>query len=884
MRNSSADIRQSFLDFYHSKGHQILDSSSLVPDNDSTLLFTNAGMNQFKDVFLGIDQPKYFRATTCQRCIRAGGKHNDLENVGYTARHHTFFEMLGNFSFGDYFKRDAIKFAWELLTSKNWFGIPKEKLWITVYETDEESFNIWAHEINIPCNRIIRIGDDKGFPFVSDNFWQMGDTGPCGPCTEIFYDHGDHLSGGLPGSTEANGDRYIEIWNIVFIQFNRQSDGLMIPLSTPSVDTGMGLERIAAVLQCVHSNYDIDIFRALINATAVVIGSSNVSGIYIKSLRVISDHIRSCAFLIADGVLPSNEGRGYTLRRIIRRALRHGNIIGTKDTFFYKLVRPLIDIMGLTANHLRNKKSMIERIIKTEEEQFERTLERGLLLLDKELSRLTGDTLDGGVAFCLYDTYGFPLDLTIEVCYERNIKVDQIEFERLIEEQRYRARTYSSFNVDYSRIICVNHQSIFSGYEYIKQSSTVTALFRNGQSTEVINSGEEGIVFLNETPFYAESGGQIGDQGELIAYNMRFLVTDTQKYGPAIGHHGNISEGLLRVGDIVDANINKFRRLCISLNHSATHLLHAALLQVLGDHVSQKGSLVSDSSLRFDFFHFEPIKCNDIYQVEDIVNSQIRLNLPITAQMMDLETAKTKHSKFFLNKQYDKIVRVLSIGDVSSELCCGTHANQTGDIGLFRIMSETGISSGVRRIAAVTGEYAIDIMHQDVKIIRESASLLKSDRYRILDKIIALIKNNSQLEKELQQFKEQKAIQDSAVLCRYIVDVGGVKMLVKHLDNVEAKILRSMVDELKNKLGSVVVVLSASFKGKISLVVGVSKDLTDKVHACSIISMLINKIGGKGGGRDDIAMASGSNAASLPQALNDLSSWIATKLSFKIIE
>ena len=875
MSKSTAEIRQAFLDFYHSKGHQIVESSSLVPNNDPTLLFTNAGMNQFKDVFLGIDKRNYSRATTSQRCVRAGGKHNDLENVGYTARHHTFFEMLGNFSFGDYFKHDAIQFAWELLTGENWFNLPKEKLWVTVYETDDEAFNIWADEVGVPRERIIRIGDNKGAPFASDNFWQMGDTGPCGPCTEIFYDHGDHIWGGPPGSAEEDGDRYIEIWNIVFMQFNRQSDGTMLPLPKPSVDTGMGLERIAAVLQHVNSNYDIDLFRTLIAETAKVTGATDLSS---KSLRVIADHIRSCAFLVSDGVLPSNEGRGYVLRRIIRRAVRHGNMVGAKETFFYKLVAPLIDVMGSAADELKRQQSMVEQVLKTEEEQFARTLERGLALLDDELSKLTGDTLDGDTAFRLYDTYGFPLDLTADVCRERNLKVDEIGFERAMEEQRRRARESSGFGADYNSMIRVDGASKFSGYDHNQQRSSVTALFRDGQAVDVLNAGEEGVVILNETPFYAESGGQVGDKGELTAQGVSFVVTDTQKYGQAIGHQGKVAQGSLKVGDSVEATIDEARRSRIRLNHSATHLLHAALRQVLGDHVSQKGSLVSDRNLRFDFSHFEAMKPEQIRQVEDIVNAQVRRNLPIETNIMDLDEAKAKGAMALFGEKYDESVRVLSMGDFSTELCGGTHARPTGDIGLFRITSEAGTAAGVRRIEAVTGEGAIAVMHQDADALREAAALVKSDAHSVADKIRAVMDKTRQLEKELQQLKDQQAAQESASLSSKAVDVKGVKLLVSHLDNVEAKMLRTMVDELKNQLGSGVVVLATTAEGKVSLVAGVTKDLTGKVKAGELIGMVAQQVGGKGGGRPDMAMAGGSDAAALPQALAGVEAWVADKL------
>ncbi|MGO1238935.1 MAG: alanine--tRNA ligase, partial [Hafnia alvei] len=761
------------------------------------------------------------------------------------------------------------------LTGENWFNLPKEKLWVTVYETDDEAFNIWADEVGVPRERIIRIGDNKGAPFASDNFWQMGDTGPCGPCTEIFYDHGDHIWGGPPGSAEEDGDRYIEIWNIVFMQFNRQSDGTMLPLPKPSVDTGMGLERIAAVLQHVNSNYDIDLFRTLIAETAKVTGATDLSS---KSLRVIADHIRSCAFLVSDGVLPSNEGRGYVLRRIIRRAVRHGNMVGAKETFFYKLVAPLIDVMGSAADELKRQQSMVEQVLKTEEEQFARTLERGLALLDDELSKLTGDTLDGDTAFRLYDTYGFPLDLTADVCRERNLKVDEIGFERAMEEQRRRARESSGFGADYNSMIRVDGASKFSGYDHNQQRSSVTALFRDGQAVDVLNAGEEGVVILNETPFYAESGGQVGDKGELTAQGVSFVVTDTQKYGQAIGHQGKVAQGSLKVGGSVEATIDEARRSRIRLNHSATHLLHAALRQVLGDHVSQKGSLVSDRNLRFDFSHFEAMKPEQIRQVEDIVNAQVRRNLPIETNIMDLDEAKAKGAMALFGEKYDESVRVLSMGDFSTELCGGTHARQTGDIGLFRITSEAGTAAGVRRIEAVTGEGAIAVMHQDADALREAASLVKSDAHSVADKIRAVMDKTRQLEKELQQLKDQQAAQESASLSSKAVDVKGVKLLVSHLDNVEAKMLRTMVDELKNQLGSGVVVLATTAEGKVSLVAGVTKDLTGKVKAGELIGMVAQQVGGKGGGRPDMAMAGGSDAAALPQALAGVEAWVADKL------
>lgn len=675
-----------------------------MPHNDPTLLFTNAGMNQFKDVFLGLDKRNYSRATTAQRCVRAGGKHNDLENVGYTARHHTFFEMLGNFSFGDYFKQDAIKYAWELLTGENWFALPKEKLWVTVYETDDEAFDIWANEVGVPRERIIRIGDNKGAPFASDNFWQMGDTGPCGPCTEIFFDHGDHIWGGPPGSPEEDGDRYIEIWNIVFMQFNRQADGTMEPLPKPSVDTGMGLERIAAVLQHVNSNYDIDLFRDLIASVAKVTGATDLTN---KSLRVIADHIRSCAFLVADGVIPSNENRGYVLRRIIRRAIRHGNMLGAKDTFFWKLVAPLIDVMGSAGDELKQQQAQVEQVLKTEEEQFARTLERGLALLDEELSKLKGDTLDGETAFRLYDTYGFPVDLTADVCRERNIKVDEAGFEAAMEEQRRRARESSGFGADYNAMIRVDGASEFKGYDHLELNGKVTALFIDGKAVDSVSAGQEAVVILDQTPFYAESGGQVGDKGELKGAGFSFAVSDTQKYGQAIGHIGKVASGSLKVGDAVQADVDEARRQRIRLNHSATHLMHAALRQVLGTHVAQKGSLVNDKALRFDFSHFEAMKPEEIRAVEDLVNAQIRRNLAIETNIMDIDAARASGAMALFGEKYDDRVRVLRMGDFSTELCGGTHAARTGDIGLFRITSESGTAAGVRRIEAVTGEGAI---------------------------------------------------------------------------------------------------------------------------------------------------------------------------------
>ncbi|MEH4624755.1 alanine--tRNA ligase [Phytobacter diazotrophicus] len=875
MSKSTAEIRQAFLDFFHSKGHQVVASSSLVPNNDPTLLFTNAGMNQFKDVFLGLDKRNYSRATTAQRCVRAGGKHNDLENVGYTARHHTFFEMLGNFSFGDYFKHDAIQYAWELLTGDNWFKLPKERLWVTVYETDDEAYEIWEKEVGIPRERIIRIGDNKGAPYASDNFWQMGDTGPCGPCTEIFYDHGDHIWGGPPGSPEEDGDRYIEIWNIVFMQFNRQADGTMEPLPKPSVDTGMGLERITAVLQHVNSNYEIDLFSKLIKAVADVTGATDLSN---KSLRVIADHIRSCAFLIADGVIPSNENRGYVLRRIIRRAIRHGNMLGAKDTFFYKLVGPLLDVMGSAGEELKRQQVQVEQVLKTEEEQFARTLERGLALLDEELAKLKGDTLDGETAFRLYDTYGFPVDLTADVCRERNLKVDEKGFEVAMEEQRRRARESSGFGADYNAMIRVDGSSEFKGYDHLELTGKVTALFVDGKAVNAVNAGQDAVVILDQTPFYAESGGQVGDKGELKGNGFTFTVNDTQKYGQAIGHLGRVATGSLKVGDGVKAEVDEARRLRIRLNHSATHLMHAALRDVLGTHVAQKGSLVNDKALRFDFSHFEAMKPSEIRAVEDLVNAQIRRNLPIETNIMDIDAAKASGAMALFGEKYDDRVRVLRMGDFSTELCGGTHASRTGDIGLFRIVSESGTAAGVRRIEAVTGEGAIAALHAQSDQLQDIAQLLKGDSANLGDKVRSALERTRQLEKELQQLKEQQAAQESASLTGKAEDINGVKLLVSVLEGVEPKMLRTMVDDLKNQLGSAVIVLATVAEGKVSLIAGVSKDVTDRVKAGELVGMVAQQVGGKGGGRPDMAQAGGTDVAALPAAMASVKGWVGAKL------
>ncbi|TCJ98577.1 alanyl-tRNA synthetase [Volucribacter psittacicida] len=874
---TTAQIRQSFLDFFHSKGHQIVESSSLIPDNDPTLLFTNAGMNQFKDVFLGLDKRPYSRATTAQRCVRAGGKHNDLENVGYTARHHTFFEMLGNFSFGDYFKQDAIHFAWEYLTSAQWLGLPKEKLWVTVYETDQEAYDIWHQQIGVPAERIIRIGDNKGEPgsYASDNFWQMGDTGPCGPCTEIFYDHGEHIWGGPPGSAEEDGDRYIEIWNVVFMQYNRQADGTMEKLPKPSVDTGMGLERIAAVLQHVNSNYDIDIFQTLIAKAAEITGEKDLKN---KSLRVIADHIRSCAYLIADGVIPSNEGRGYVLRRIIRRAVRHGHLLGAKEAFFYKLVPTLIEVMASAAKELKTKQAQIEKVLRLEEEQFARTLERGLTLLDEALAEVKDGQLSGDVAFKLYDTYGFPLDLTADVCRERNITIDEQGFELAMEQQRVRAQSANQFAMDYNNIIRVEGSTQFEGYTEAESLAKVTALFYEGKAVDSIEAGQSAVVILENTPFYAESGGQIGDTGYLTSRDLSFKVTDTQKYGQVFGHIGELQQGRLQVGQMVNAVVDVARRQSTSLNHSATHLLHAALRQVLGEHVAQKGSLVADTGLRFDFVQPEPVTKQQLAEIERLVNQEVRANYPIMTEVMALDDAKAKGAMALFGEKYGEQVRVVGMGDFSIELCGGIHAQRTGDIGLFKITAETAVAAGIRRIEAVTGEQAISWLHHQQSLLTQSAELLKSDVNSLVDKIHQLQDKAKKTEKELQQLKDKMAQQAGADLAKNAIKIHDVAVVVQRLDNLDSKSLRIMVDDLKNQLGSAVIVFASAMGEKVNLVVGVTQDLTDKVKAGELVNVLAQQVGGKGGGRPDMAMAGGTQPNNIDVALSGCLDWLQAHL------
>ncbi|MGU3345668.1 alanine--tRNA ligase [Pseudomonas monsensis] len=859
----SAEIREAFLRFFEEQGHTRVASSSLIPGNDPTLLFTNAGMNQFKDCFLGQEKRAYTRATSSQKCVRAGGKNSDLENVGYTARHHTFFEMLGNFSFGDYFKHDAITFAWTFLTGV--LKLPKEKLWVTVYASDDEAYDIWTKEIGVPVERMIRIGDNKGAPYASDNFWTMGDTGPCGPCTEIFYDHGDHIWGGPPGSPEEDGDRYIEIWNNVFMQFNRTADGVLHPLPAPSVDTGMGLERISAVMQHVNSNYDIDLFKNLLKASAEAIGCENGDQ---SSLKVVSDHIRSCGFLIADGVLPSNEGRGYVLRRIIRRACRHGNKLGATGSFFYKIVAALVAEMGEAFPELKKQQSNIERVLKAEEEQFSKTLEHGLKILEQDLLELKGTVVPGDVVFKLYDTYGFPMDLTADIARERGLTVDEVGFEREMEAQRVRARSASSFGLDYNTLVKVDVATEFTGYKDTSGSAKIVAIYKDGQSVDVLNEGEEAVIVLNQTPFYAESGGQIGDCGFLQVGSARFDVRDTTKTGGAFLHHGVLDSGSLTIGAPVETHVDAEVRHATSLNHSATHLLHAALRQVLGEHVQQKGSLVDSQRLRFDFSHFEAIKPEQIKALEDIVNAEIRKNSAVETEETDIETAKQKGAMALFGEKYGDNVRVLSMGgDFSVELCGGIHANRTGDIGLLKIISEGGVASGVRRIEAVTGAAALAYLNAAEEQLKEAANLVKGSRDNLIDKLSAVLERNRALEKQLEQLQAKAASAAGDDLSNSAVDVKDVKVLAARLDGQDGKALLALVDQLKNKLGRAVILLGSVHEEKVVLVAGVTKDLTGQLKAGDLMKQAAAAVGGKGGGRPDMAQGGGVDAGALDGAL-----------------
>ena len=865
MTLSTADIRRKFIEYFSRNGHQAVASSSLVPADDPPLLFTNAGMNQFKDVFLGSEKRSYTRAVSSQRCVRAGGKHNDLENVGYTARHHTFFEMLGNFSFGDYFKQEAIQFAWSFLTEE--LKLPKDKLLVTVYAEDDEAFDIWENQIGVPKEKIIRIA-------TSDNFWSMGDTGPCGPCSEIFYDHGEHIWGGPPGTPEEDGDRFIEIWNLVFMQFNRQADGTMEPLPKPSIDTGMGLERISAIMQHVHSNYEIDLFDNLIKAAATIVGTEDLSN---KSLRVIADHIRSCAFLVCDGVMPSNEGRGYVLRRIIRRAVRHGYQLGASDIFFYKLVEALIKEMGEAYPELKDQKPVIEKVLRVEEEQFSKTLSRGMNILNEALEALEGTVIPGELVFKLYDTYGFPTDLTADVAREHDYTIDEDGFQAAMQAQRKRAQEASQFGADYNDTLRVEQETAFTGYDNGEQESNVVELICGNDFCEQLTDGQEGVVVLDSTPFYAESGGQVGDTGVLKVANGEFLVTDTQKLGNAFAHKG-IVKGVIQKGDKAAAKIDDTKRTSIRKNHSATHLLHAALREVLGDHVTQKGSLVNAERLRFDFSHFESVTAEQLLTIEQRVNEEIQANHALTTQLMDLDEAKASGAMALFGEKYDEKVRVVSMGPFSTELCGGTHVKQTGDIGLFKIISEGGIASGVRRIEAVSGMGALAFVQQQQAVLQQAASLLKTDALGVAEKVAQTQTQQKELEKTVTALKQKLASQQGADVLSNIVEINGVKALIAELEGVEAKSLRGMVDDLKNRIGEGVIVLGVPADGKVSLIAGVTKGLTSKVKAGELINFIAAQVGGKGGGRPDMAQAGGSQPENLSEALQSVNAWLKDKL------
>ncbi len=865
MTLSTADLRNKFIDYFKSHGHQAVASSSLVPADDPTLLFTNAGMNQFKDCFLGAEKRSYTRAVSSQRCVRAGGKHNDLENVGYTARHHTFFEMMGNFSFGDYYKKEAIEFAWNFLTKE--VGLPKEKLLVTVYSDDDEAFDIWENHIGVPKEKIIRIS-------TSDNFWSMGDTGPCGPCSEIFYDHGAHIWGGPPGTPEEDGDRLIEIWNLVFMQFNKQADGTMEPLPKPSIDTGMGLERISAILQNVHSNYEIDLFQNLIKSAASIVGTDDLEN---KSLRVIADHIRSCSFLICDGVMPTNEGRGYVLRRIIRRAVRHGYQLGANDIFFYKLVASLAKEMGEAYPELVDQLPVIEKVLRVEEEQFSKTLARGMAILNDTLETLEGDTVPGDVVFKLYDTYGFPTDLTNDVAREHDLKIDEEGFEAAMQAQRARAQQASNFGSDYNSKLAIDHTTSFTGYTDVEGQANVVELIADNAFVEKLEDGQEGVVVLDSTPFYAESGGQAGDKGVLRVANGEFIVTDTQKMGNAFAHKG-IAKGSVSKGDTATAAIDSANREAIKKNHSATHLLHAALREILGEHVTQKGSLVEAARMRFDFSHFEAVTAEQLTEIEKRVNQEIRANHTLATELMDLEEAKASGAMALFGEKYDEKVRVVSMGPFSVELCGGTHVARTGDIGLFKITSEAGIASGVRRIEAVTGELALEVVQAQQATLASLSGLLKTDSQNVLDRVVSLQNQTKELEKALNSAKQKLASQQGADMLSNAVEINGVKVLVANLEGVEAKSLRSMMDDIKNRIGEGIVVLGVANDAKVNLIAGVTKNLTGKVKAGELVNFVASQVGGKGGGRPDMAQAGGDQPENLNQALDSVNAWLQDKL------
>jgi alanyl-tRNA synthetase len=863
---SSADIRKIFLDFFQQQGHQIVASSPLVPANDPTLLFTNAGMVQFKELFLGEETRSYSRAVTSQRCVRAGGKHNDLENVGYTARHHTFFEMLGNFSFGDYFKREAIQYAWQFLTVT--LALPADKLWITVFEGDDEAASIWIDEIGVNPSRISRIG-------ARDNFWSMGDTGPCGPCSEIFYDHGPDVAGGPPGTAEEDGDRYIEIWNLVFMQYDRAADGTLTDLPKPSVDTGMGLERLVAVLQNVHNNYDIDLFRHLIDSIQELSGTEDPTH---TSLRVVADHIRSCSFMITDGVQPSNEGRGYVLRRIIRRAIRHGHQLGLNDAFFYKLVRPLVEEMGEAFPEIAKAQSNVERTLKQEEARFADTLDKGLRILDQVIANMADKEIPGETVFLLYDTYGFPIDLTADIARERHLTIDIAGFEREMEAQRTRARSAGQFSGGLSKQTTIDSETKFCGYEQIQNSSKISHILLDDNHVDQLHAGQQGIVVLEQSAFYAESGGQAGDIGQITTDNASFNVIDTHKQGKAFAHIGELENGSLHIGDNVTAHIDESNRIATSLNHSATHLLHAALQQLLGDHVTQKGSLVNSERLRFDFSHFEPVNQQQLHSIERLVNQQIRINHNVNTDVMNIEQAKATGAMALFGEKYDAKVRVLSMGEFSTELCGGTHVNRTGDIGLIKITSEAGIASGVRRIEAVTGEKALDLIESNQEKLLAVATLLKAEPDNIKEKIVLLVQKSRQIEKDLDKLKRKLASSASSDLANTAQNICGINVIASRLEGVDGKSLRDTVDKLKNKLAPAAIILSTIEGDKITLIAGVTKDITDKVRAGDLVSHVAVQVGGKGGGRPDMAQGGGNKPDNLASALDSVTGWILSHM------
>jgi alanyl-tRNA synthetase len=863
---SSAELRQAFLDYFKGHGHEVVASASLVPADDPTLLFVNAGMVPFKDVFLGKEKRACKRATSSQRCVRAGGKHNDLENVGYTARHHTFFEMLGNFSFGDYFKREAIGFAWEFLTKE--LQLSPDKLWITVFDEDDEAADIWLNEIKVNPGHFSRIG-------ARDNFWSMGETGPCGPCSEIFYDHGADIPGGPPGSPEEDGDRYVEIWNLVFMQYDRDAEGKLNPLPKPSVDTGMGLERLAAVIQGVHTNYDIDLFQQLIKSAATITATDDLNN---NSLRVLADHIRSCSFLIVDGVLPSNEGRGYVLRRIIRRAVRHGYQLGVKERFFYKLVEPLVGEMGEAYPELAQHQAHVERILKLEEERFAETLEQGMRILEEDLAALQGSVIAGDTVFRLYDTYGFPMDLTADIARERGLTIDTAGFETAMDAQRARAREASQFGSDYSGDLQLEGESIFTGYEQLSGESRITALFHEGAAVDQLVSGQSGIVVLEQTPFYAESGGQVGDHGRLESGSARFEVHDTRKQSGANTHVGHVTEGVLRVHDVVNAWVDSERRQSIILNHSGTHLLHAALRSVLGDHVQQKGSLVEPERLRFDFAHYEPLTPQQLAEIENLVNEQIRANATAETRVMSMDDAVQSGAMALFGEKYGDKVRVLSIGDFSVELCGGTHVRHAGDIGLLKITAESGIASGVRRIEAVTGQHALQWLAVNESRLQRVAELLKGNRDDVADKVTQILEKNRSLEKELQQLKGKLASSQGSDLAAQAVEINGIKVLAARMEGADTRVLHETLDQLKNKLGSAAVVLGAVDGNKVTLVAGVTRDQTGNIKAGDLVNQVATQVGGKGGGRPDMAQAGGNQPENLDAALESVPAWVQQQL------